>query len=109
MVQHNIVNPNLSICSSSSIFETYSSSRLDDQSTHHADMGQKEDSQISDNNNKDNEIDSSFRPLRRRTMVITKCHVMLNDLLLKHKASLLLYDEIIDLFSSYILSPNFNT
>ena len=33
---------------------------------------------------------------------------MFNDLLLKHKASLLLYNEIIDLFSSYILSPNFN-
>jgi hypothetical protein len=36
--------------------------------------------------------------------------VMLNDLLLKHKAkaSLLLYDEIIELVSSYISSPSFN-
>ena len=56
----------------------------------------------------DNDIDSSFRPLCRRTMAITKFQVMLNDLLLKHKASLLQYDEIIDLFSSYISSPNFN-
>ena len=53
-------------------------------------------------------MSSSFRPLCRRTMAITKFQVMLNDLLLKHKASLLQYDEIIDLFSSYISSPNFN-
>ncbi len=33
---------------------------------------------------------------------------MLNDLLLKHKASLLLYNEIIVLVSSYISSPSFN-
>jgi hypothetical protein len=41
-------------------------------------------------------------------MAVTKFQVMLNDLLLKHKASLLLYDEIIDLISIYISSPNFN-
>ena len=32
----------------------------------------------------------------------------LNDLLIKHKASLLLYDEICHLFEQYISSPNFD-
>jgi hypothetical protein len=41
-------------------------------------------------------------------MAVTKFQVMLNDLLLKHKASLLLYDEIIDLISIYISSLDFN-
>ncbi len=41
-------------------------------------------------------------------MSVTKFQVMLNDLLLKHKASLLLYDEIIEVFSMYINSPDFN-
>jgi hypothetical protein len=41
-------------------------------------------------------------------MAVTKFRVMLNDLLLKHKASLLLYVEIIELVSSYISPPNFN-
>jgi hypothetical protein len=41
-------------------------------------------------------------------MAVTKFQVMLNGLLLKHKASLLLYDEIVDLISIYISSPGFN-
>jgi hypothetical protein len=76
-------------------------------------MAQTEDSDIGENKDNyddtfDDDIDSSFCPLHRRTMAVTKFQVMLNDLLLKHKASLLLYDEIIDLVSSYISSPNFN-
>jgi len=55
-----------------------------------------------------NEDDSGFRPLCRKTMAVTKFQVMFNDLLLKHKASLLLYDKIIELVSSYKSSPNFN-
>jgi hypothetical protein len=41
-------------------------------------------------------------------MAVTKLQVMLNDLLLKHKASLLLYDEIYELFNSYLASPYFD-
>ncbi len=43
-----------------------------------------------------------------RLMAVTKFQVLLNDLLIKHKASLLLYDEICDLFKQYISSPNFD-
>jgi hypothetical protein len=41
-------------------------------------------------------------------MVVPKFQVVLNDLLIKHKASLLLYDEICHLFEQYISSPNFD-
>ena len=41
-------------------------------------------------------------------MAVTKFQVLLNDLLIKHKTSLLLYDEICNLFKEYISSPNFD-
>ena len=41
-------------------------------------------------------------------MAVTKFQVLSNDLLIKHKASLLLYDEICQLFQQYISSPNFD-
>jgi hypothetical protein len=41
-------------------------------------------------------------------MAVTKFQILLNDLLIKHKASLLLYDEICQLFQQYISSPNFD-
>jgi hypothetical protein len=41
-------------------------------------------------------------------MAVTKFQILLNDLLIKHKASLLLYDEICHLFEQYISSPNFD-
>ncbi len=41
-------------------------------------------------------------------MAVTKFQVLLNDLLIKHKASLLLYDEICHLSKEYISSPNFD-
>jgi hypothetical protein len=41
-------------------------------------------------------------------MAVTKFQILLNDLLIKHKASLLLYDEICQLFKQYISSPNFD-
>jgi hypothetical protein len=41
-------------------------------------------------------------------MAVTKFQVLLNDLLIKHKASLLLYDEICHLFKEYMSSPNFD-
>jgi hypothetical protein len=37
-------------------------------------------------------------------MAVTKFQILLNDLLIKHKASLLLYDEICKLFEQYISS-----
>jgi hypothetical protein len=41
-------------------------------------------------------------------MAVTQLQILLNDLLIKHKASLLLYDEICHLFKQYISSPNFD-
>jgi hypothetical protein len=41
-------------------------------------------------------------------MAVTNLQVLLNDPLIKHKASLLLYDEICCLFKQYISSPNFD-
>jgi hypothetical protein len=41
-------------------------------------------------------------------MAVTKFQILLNDLLIKHKASLLLYDEICQLYQQYIFSPNFD-
>jgi hypothetical protein len=41
-------------------------------------------------------------------MAVTKFQILLNDLLLKHKASLLIYEEICHLSKQYISSPNFH-
>jgi hypothetical protein len=41
-------------------------------------------------------------------MAVKKFQVLLNDLLIKHKTSLLLYAEIRHLFKEYISSPNFD-
>ncbi len=41
-------------------------------------------------------------------MAVTNFQILLNDLIIKHKASLLLYDEICHLFEQYISSPNFD-
>ena len=99
-----IANPTLSIRSSSDVFAPNKSVLSDeDISYNNGDLIQTVDS-YEDNN----EDDSGFRPLRRKTMAVTKFQVMLNDLLLKHKASLLLYNEIIVLVSSYKSSPSFN-
>jgi hypothetical protein len=53
------------------------------------------------------DITSSVQP-QIRLMAVTKFQILSNDLLIKHKASLLLYDEIFPLFKQYILSPNFD-
>jgi hypothetical protein len=39
-------------------------------------------------------------------MAVEKFQILLSDLLIKHKASLLLYDEIYQLFKQFITSPN---
>jgi hypothetical protein len=41
-------------------------------------------------------------------MAVATFQILLNDLLMKHKASLLLYDEICQLFQQYISSTNFD-
>jgi hypothetical protein len=41
-------------------------------------------------------------------MAVTKFQIILNDLLIKHKAGILLHDEICHLFEQYISSPNFD-
>ncbi len=47
--------------------------------------------------------------LQIQLMAVTKFQILLNDLLIKHKTSLLLlYDEICHLFEQYISSPNFS-
>ena len=55
----------------------------------------------------DNDVDNSVHPSYRKTMAVTKFEIMLNDLLLRHKASLLLYDEIVALVNTYLSSPSF--
>jgi len=73
-----IANPTLSICSSSDVFAPNRSVLLDeDISYNNGDLIQTVDS-YEDNN----EDDSGFRPLRRKTMAATKFQVMLNDLLM---------------------------
>ena len=100
-----IANPTLSILSSTDVFAPNRSdlSNEDDRSYNNGDL-----IELVDSYEYNNEDDSGFRPLRRKSMAVTKFQVMLNDLLLKHKASLLLYDEIIELISGYISSPSFN-
>jgi hypothetical protein len=68
------------------------------------------DSDINRDVNTEGQIDeSSFHPsLQWRTMAMTKFQLMLNDLLLKHNASLLLFDEICELFNGYLSSPHFD-
>jgi hypothetical protein len=43
-----------------------------------------------------------------RMMAVTKFQISLNDLLIKHNASLLLHDEICQPFQHYISSSNFD-
>ena len=50
----------------------------------------------------------SFKPSQTKRISINNIDVMLHDLLLKHKASLLLYDKICNLFNSYLDSPGFD-
>ena len=80
-----MANPMLSMRSSSSLFLSNGSVLSDEESYNHGDFIQAFDSE--NDNNKD---DSGFCPLRRKKMAVTKFQVMLNDILLKHKASLLL-------------------
>ena len=95
-----MANPMLSMRSSSALFLPNGSVLSDEERSYNHDG---DFIQAFDSENDKNKDDSGFCPLRRKTMAVTKFQVMLNDILLKHKASLLLYDEIIELVSSYIL------
>ena len=92
-----IANPTLSIHSSSDVFAPNRTVQSDEDSSYN----NRDLIETFDSYEDINEDDSDFHPLRRKTMAVTKFQVMLNDLLLKHKASLLLYDEIIELVSIY--------
>jgi hypothetical protein len=56
----------------------------------------------------DMDDNTSFLQFQMRMMAVTKFQMLLNDLLIKHKTRLLLYDEICQLFQQYISSPNFD-
>ena len=102
-------NPILSMHSSSALFRSNTSNLSDEEiSFNNEDSIQTVDSDNSETKETDDVERSCFLPLRRKTMAVTKFQVMLNDLLLKHNASLLLYDEVINLVSTYISSPDFN-
>jgi hypothetical protein len=68
------------------------------------------DSRVNNNEELMEDMDDNTSLVRPqiRLMAVTKIQVLLNDLLIKHKASLLLYDEICHLFKEYISSPNFD-
>jgi hypothetical protein len=65
-----------------------------------------------DNSSEDVDVDetsaTSFIPSQTKRISINTIDIMLHDLLLKHKANLMLYDEICNLFNSYLDSPNFD-
>ncbi len=54
----------------------------------------------------DMDDNTSFCLCQIQMMAVTKFQILLNDLLIKHKATLLLFDEICQLFQQYITSPN---
>jgi hypothetical protein len=55
-----------------------------------------------------NESFHVFQPSQRKRISVNNIDIMLHDLLLKHKANLLLYDKICNLFNRYIASPDFD-
>ena len=50
----------------------------------------------------------SFQHSEKKRVSVNNIDIMLHDLLLRHKASLLLYDEICNLLNSYLDSPEFD-
>ena len=96
-----MAHPMLSLHSTLSVFPSRRYFEKDDESAHNADMDYEVDYDFGENRDKndlisENDTETAFRSLHRKTMSVTKFQVMLNDLLLKHKASLVLYEEIIE-------------
>jgi len=63
------------------------------------------DYRFPDFNNNSN--DDSYDPNEQLSTAVSKVQIKLNNLINNHKASLKLYDDIVDLFNDYISSPNF--
>ena len=63
-----------------------------------------------DSNDEDNQSDSyqNEHSFGQSSTAISKVQIRLNDLINRHKAPLLLYDEIVHLFNDYISSENFS-
>jgi len=63
-----------------------------------------------DSNDEDNQSDSyqNEDSFGQSSTAISKVQIRLNDLINRHKAPLLLYDEIVHLFNDYISSDNFS-
>ncbi len=55
-----------------------------------------------------NESFHLFQLSQRKQISVNNIDIMLHNLLLKHKASLLLYEKICNLFNSFLASPNFD-
>ncbi len=56
----------------------------------------------------DNCSDDVYDPQGQLSTAISKVQIQLNNLINNHKASLKLYDDIINLFNDYVSSPNFD-
>ena len=52
--------------------------------------------------------DNSYNPQGQLSTAVSKVQIKLNNLINNHKASLKLYDDIVNLFNEYITSPNFD-
>ena len=65
---------------------------------------------LGDINDEDNQCDSyqNKDTFGQSSTAISKVQIRLNDLINRHKAPLLLYDEIVHLFNDYISSDNFS-
>ena len=63
-----------------------------------------------DSNDEDNQSNSYQKDdtFGQSSTAISKVQIRLNDLINRHKAPLLLYDEIVHLFNDYISSENFS-
>ena len=64
------------------------------------------DYRFADFNNNVN--DDSYDPNEQLSTAVSKVQIKLNNLINNHKASLKLYDDIVELFNDYISSPNFD-
>jgi hypothetical protein len=51
---------------------------------------------------------NEYDPQGQQSTAVSKVQIKLNNLINNHKASLKLYDDIVDLFNDYVSSPNFN-
>ena len=107
-------NPLLSVASTRSVqFSTSQSNAYDLHSPqevqdYHSDFANNDsDGQYYESNKPDEYV--PFMPSdKKQAAVNNSLDIMLHDLLQKHKASLLLYDEISNLFNNYLDSPTFD-